>query len=73
VYEADTRLLRLYVNGNLAATADGVTLENALGVFAVGRGRVNSASAGFFVGAIDDVRNYRGALDDAQIRDLAIR
>ncbi|WP_336216121.1 LamG-like jellyroll fold domain-containing protein [Nonomuraea sp. LPB2021202275-12-8] len=70
VYDADARVLRLHVNGSVVATVDGVTLDNALGAFAVGRGRLTSGSAGFFAGAIDDVRVYGGALSDGEIRVL---
>ncbi|MEV4178193.1 LamG-like jellyroll fold domain-containing protein [Nonomuraea sp. NPDC049709] len=70
VYDAAGRTLRLYVNGSVVATADGVTLDNALGAFAVGRGKLSSGAVGFFAGTIDDVRAYVGVLGDNEIRAL---
>ncbi|TDC88120.1 hypothetical protein E1292_46035 [Nonomuraea deserti] len=70
VYDAGARTLRLYVDGSVVATADGVTLDNALGAFAVGRGKLSSGAAGFFAGAIDEVRVFAGVLSDNDIRAL---
>ncbi|WP_213455150.1 LamG-like jellyroll fold domain-containing protein, partial [Rhizomonospora bruguierae] len=57
-YDGTSHALQLYVNGALqTATANGATFD-ATGPVTIGRMRSAGAAAGFFPGAIDDVRVY---------------
>ncbi|MFB6632058.1 LamG domain-containing protein [Streptomyces sp. NPDC056362] len=72
VYDAIANQIRLYVNGELDATAYGAdsTLWAATGGLQVGR----SALAGgndYLAGAIDEVRVYSGAADMTAVQQLA--
>jgi hypothetical protein len=66
VYDAAAHQLRLYVNGELAGTANGVTLWNAPGHFRIGQ----STSGGAFGGSIADVRVWDRALPAAEVLDM---
>jgi hypothetical protein len=70
VYDASLRQLKLYVNGELSGARVGVTLWGSTGQFSTGRGRWNGGNAGYFAGAIDDVRAYGSALSDGQVRKV---
>ncbi len=70
VYDAEAHQLRLYVNGALAATADGVTLWRADGAFTIGAALWDQKRAGYFDKGIDEVRAYQQALTESEVRDL---
>ncbi|WP_332757237.1 LamG domain-containing protein [Streptomyces sp. MT206] len=71
VYDAFAGQIRLYVNGQLAASARGVenTTWAATGGLQVGRSALGNAE--YFAGAIDEVRAYNGALDSTAVVQLA--
>jgi hypothetical protein len=73
VYDAGAGQFRLYVNGKLAGSADGVTTFDGAGAFNVGRARYQGNFTNYFNGSIDEVRTYSGVLTDAQITALATR
>ncbi|GAB3426267.1 LamG-like jellyroll fold domain-containing protein [Flindersiella endophytica] len=73
VYDSGARQFRLYVNGTLAGSADGVTLFDGTGAFNVGRVRYKGNFTNYFNGSIDEVHSYKGILTDAQITALATR
>ncbi|MBT2482039.1 LamG domain-containing protein [Streptomyces sp. ISL-94] len=71
VYDSFAGQIRLYVNGQLAASAKGVdnTLWAATGGLQVGRSLRGNAE--YFAGAIDEVRAYDGAIDPTAVIQLA--
>lgn len=73
VYDASAGQFRLYVNGTLAGSADGVTTFDGTGTFNVGRVRYRGNFTNYFNGSIDEVRTYVGVLTEAQITALATR
>ncbi|MEE1930853.1 LamG domain-containing protein [Streptomyces sp. TRM 70351] len=72
VYDAFANHLRLYVEGQLAATAHAAddTLWKATGGLQVGRSAMDGGSR-YFAGAVDEVRAYRGAADPVTVRRMA--
>ncbi|WP_406305077.1 LamG domain-containing protein [Streptomyces sp. NBC_00885] len=72
VYDAVANEIRLYVQGQLAATAHGVdtTLWTASGGLQVGRSAIGDSE--FFAGALDEVRAYTGAADPVRVRQMAV-
>ena len=68
VYDAFANELRLYVEGQLAATAYGEddTLWPATGGLQVGRSAQGGGSE-YFAGALDEVRVYTGAVDPSGV------
>ncbi|MBO4207191.1 LamG domain-containing protein [Micromonospora echinofusca] len=68
VYDAHTRQLKLYVNGQLEATRANVTGWHGNGTFHIGR----AIAGNFAAGTIDRVRAWQGALTDADIQYLTI-
>jgi concanavalin A-like lectin/glucanase superfamily protein len=73
VYDAGHRQLRLYVNGILVDTTDGVKTWNATGGLVVGRAKYGGNPVDYFPGVVDDVRTYQGVLPEAEIHALATR
>jgi hypothetical protein len=73
VYDHAAGELRLYVNGQLAGSQDGVTLWPSSGGLTIGRGKLNGAPAQFFTGAIDEVRTDLGIVPDDEIAQRAQR
>jgi hypothetical protein len=73
VYDHAAGQLRLYVNGQLAGSQDGVTLWPATGGLSIGRGQVYGAPAQFFTGQIDEVRTDLGVVPDSDITQRAAR
>jgi hypothetical protein len=71
VYDAPARQLRLYVDGELAGTRDGVLLWSGMGSFTVGRGKANGQPTGLFTGALDEVTTDLGVASDEEIRARA--
>ncbi|MGW6969938.1 LamG domain-containing protein [Streptomyces zaomyceticus] len=71
VYDAYASQIRLYVNGQLAATGRGgdTTTWPATGGLQVGRSAIGGAE--YFAGAVDEVRVYNGALDTPSLVQLA--
>jgi hypothetical protein len=67
VYDHVAGQLRLYVDGELSGSQDGVTLWPATGGLAIGRGLQNGAPAQFFTGAIDEVRTQLGIVPDSEM------
>lgn len=70
VYDVNTKLVRLYVDGQFAGETTRVGGFQAAGAFAVGRGRWNDVNTDFFPGLIDEVRAYSRPLDQAEIQGL---
>ncbi len=67
-YDAPAHQLKLYVNGQLVGARSGITIPAAGGPLGIGRVRRNSQNADFFSGVVDDVRAFRRALSDGEIR-----
>jgi hypothetical protein len=70
--------MRLYVNGNLMETDDGIvsfrenTLAfNAVQPFQIGRSKTDGAYGEYWPGVIDDVWAFNGVLSDDQIAKLS--
>ncbi|GLY25099.1 LamG-like jellyroll fold domain-containing protein [Micromonospora sp. NBRC 101691] len=73
VYDHAAGQLRLYVNGELAGSRDGVTLWPATGGLSIGRGTLRGVPAQHLTGEIDEVRVDLGIVPDSQIAQRAIR
>jgi hypothetical protein len=77
VYDAFADDMRLYVNGNLTGTVDGVSRRfntlafNAAKAFQIGRTKTDGTYGEYWPGAIDDVWAFNGVLDDDQIAKLS--
>ncbi|MGW5396562.1 LamG domain-containing protein [Streptomyces sp. NPDC003952] len=71
VYDAFAGHIKLYVAGQLAASASGVdnTVWAATGGLQVGRSALGSPE--YFAGSIDEVRAYNGAVDAQAVKQLA--
>lgn len=62
-YDSVGKTVKLYINGKLiTTTAVPVTMWNATGAVAIGRGRLNSASTAYWAGLVDDVRVWNRAV-----------
>jgi hypothetical protein len=75
IYDAAAKELRLYVNGDLAASAPLSTLWNATGVLSAGGAywsadNTTGAWTDQWFGGIDDLFVYQGALTAAQVHAL---
>lgn len=71
VYESGTHLLTLYVNGEVAAsTTVPFTTTPSTGGLRVGRAKTAGNAAWFWLGDVDDVYAYDGALDQSQVNAL---
>ncbi|UGY94234.1 LamG domain-containing protein [Streptomyces gobiensis] len=72
VYDAFANELRLYVEGQLAASArtSDDTLWKATGGLQVGRSAMDGGSE-YFAGALDEVRAYTGAADMTAVQRMA--
>jgi hypothetical protein len=70
VYDAAVKQLRLYVNGERRALLSnaGTATMAAVGPFVIGRGRAGTTTSGGWVGRIDDVHVYTGALRDGAMQ-----
>lgn len=71
VYDAGTRQLRLYVDGDLAGTAPYAAGWDAAGALRIGGARWAGKPADLFPGAIDEVRLFQRALADGEVRLLS--
>ncbi len=71
VYDKSAGQTRLYVNGELRATRNGVTPLEAHGTLQIGRSLYNGFVVNHWPGSIDDVRVFSQALSDAQAQQLA--
>ncbi|MFG2084989.1 LamG-like jellyroll fold domain-containing protein [Spirillospora sp. NPDC048824] len=71
VYDKAAGQMRLYVNGQLQATASGVTPLEAHGALQIGRSLYNGWFVNHWPGSIDDVRVFTQPLSDAQAQQLA--
>ncbi|NJC86760.1 LamG-like jellyroll fold domain-containing protein [Planosporangium mesophilum] len=74
VYNAFTNEMQLYVDGQLADSAQAPHNEvwQAGGAFQVGRALVDGAWGQYFSGVVDDVRVYEGAADRTMVQRLAL-
>lgn len=70
-YDSNERILRLYVDGDLVGTAELGAPHTVSGDFRIGTSREDAADTMTWPGEIDDVRVFRGMLDDGQIRRIA--
>ncbi|SES46330.1 Concanavalin A-like lectin/glucanases superfamily protein [Actinokineospora terrae] len=74
VYDADAKLVQLYVNGELAGSAaHPQTWTNPAGKFTIGRSKFNGNLTDYFPGAIDDVAVYSRSLFSDEVRAMAGR
>jgi hypothetical protein len=67
VYDHAARQLRLYVDGELVGSRNGVDLWDAAGGLTIGRGKVGGQPAEHFSGAIDEVQINMGVISDSEI------
>jgi hypothetical protein len=68
VYEAGNQLLTLYVNyDEVSSAAVPFVPVNEVGGVRLGRAQVNAAAPAFWLGEVDDVYVFAGALDSAQV------
>jgi Concanavalin A-like lectin/glucanases superfamily len=71
-YDATTHTLRLYVAGVAQTTSATLTGGfNATGPVSIGRRRWAGAAAGFFNGAVDDVRIYDRVVAGSEMQEMA--
>jgi hypothetical protein len=70
VYDAPTKKIWLYVNGNRVDDGTLNTPWHASGGLQIGRGQAASQAAWFWPGSVDDVRVYTGPLDKNRISAL---
>lgn len=70
VYDHQGKQLRLFVDGQLAATAAHTSSWSATGALRVGRLGRDGAAAQHWKGALDDVKAYRGPIDAASVQRL---
>jgi len=71
VYEAETRLLSLWVNRDMVAESEssfGAVNETA--ALRLGRTQTGATTAQFWKGEVDDVYVFKGALDRGQVTEL---
>ncbi|WP_165966967.1 LamG domain-containing protein [Actinomadura sp. 7K507] len=71
VYDKSTAQMRLYVDGDLQATANGVTPLASGGAFQIGRSFYNRSFLNYWPGSIDDVHVFAEPLSDSEAGDLA--
>ncbi|MEU1277645.1 LamG domain-containing protein [Streptomyces sp. NPDC005805] len=71
VHDAATKKMRLYLNGDLAASADAGTTWNADGPLQFGRLMYGDAVTDHMKGSIDEAVVWQEALSSEQIRDEA--
>ena len=71
VYNATAQSASLYVNGVLTDTVYNIAPRVAKGHTAIGHGQFLGSYTGWVNGAIDDVRFYGAALNDADILQIA--
>ncbi|HWL35072.1 MAG TPA: LamG-like jellyroll fold domain-containing protein [Frankiaceae bacterium] len=67
VYDSVTKKLKLYFNGEFKVETTYTATWNPTGQFHVG----GSDSSGYWLGMVDEVRVYPGALDDATVHQIA--
>ena len=67
VYDYPARQLRLYVDGELVGTRNGVLLWPATGSTVFGRAKADGQPTGFFAGSLDEVRLSEGPVTDGRI------
>ncbi|RSM87388.1 LamG domain-containing protein [Kibdelosporangium aridum] len=70
VYDSGLEQLRLYVNGVLSGVQVGIKVRASAGAFSMGRCRWNGANGCFFPRGVDDVRAFRKALSDGEVRAI---
>ncbi|TDE21965.1 LamG domain-containing protein [Actinomadura sp. 6K520] len=70
VYDKTAGQMRLYVNGDLQASANGVTPMRTHGPLQIGRSLYNGNFVAYWPGSIDDVQVFTQPLSDAQAQQL---
>nr|CEL21792.1 Beta-galactosidase [Kibdelosporangium sp. MJ126-NF4]CTQ92572.1 Beta-galactosidase (EC 3.2.1.23) [Kibdelosporangium sp. MJ126-NF4] len=70
VYDKNLSQLKLYVNGILSGVQVGVSVRASTGPLAIARCKWNGANGCFFTRGVDDVRAYRKALSDGEVRGV---
>ncbi|WIX76952.1 LamG domain-containing protein [Amycolatopsis carbonis] len=70
VYDSTAKKVRLYVNGDLAGTADWTSPWPASGEFALGRSASAGVGADYLGGAVDEVRTYDRVLSDSEVKSI---
>lgn len=71
VYDKTASQMRLYVNGELQASVNGVTPMETHGPLQIGRSLYNNFFVNYWPGSIDDVQAFTEPLSDAQAQQLA--
>jgi hypothetical protein len=72
VYDAASGHLRFYVDGILTGLTPHGAAWHADGPLRIGRALWQGSAAGWWRGAIDDVRVYQGALADFEVAQLSV-
>lgn len=70
VYDAPTRKIWLYVNGNRIDDGTLSTPWQGTGGLQLGRGRANGAATGYWPGGVDEVRLYTGPFTKDRVEAL---
>ncbi|MGI5499138.1 LamG-like jellyroll fold domain-containing protein [Lentzea sp. CA-135723] len=73
VYDAQLQQIRLYVNGELAASAPRTQAWNATGPFLVGRGKAGGLPGHDWEGSIDEVRVFNRVISPEEVRGIVSR
>jgi hypothetical protein len=71
VYDASAKGLRLYVNGQRAAVADGLTAWDAIGGLQIGRSKYDGVYTNYWPGDVDDIKIFQQAVSDSEASELA--
>jgi concanavalin A-like lectin/glucanase superfamily protein len=71
VRDVNAQKISLYVNGVREVQAGATSFVNATGSFVVGAAKRLGTREGFFVGSVDEVSVYDGALKDDEVAKLA--
>ncbi|MDX8146929.1 LamG domain-containing protein [Lentzea sp. BCCO 10_0061] len=73
VYDAQARQIRLYVNGELEATASRTKGFNATGPLMIGRGKWHGDTGFEWRGSLDEVRVFSRAVAPEEVRGIVSR
>jgi hypothetical protein len=73
VYDAVTKQIRLYVNGELTATTARVKTFNAAGALMIGRGKAGGNPGHEWDGSIDEVRVFSRVVAPEEVRGIVSR
>ncbi len=73
VYDAPTGQMRLYIDGTLVSIVAHPNAWHAAGSLEIGRAKWHGLVGDWWLGGIDDVRVFQGALSDDEIYQLTVQ